>query len=617
MIGLRRVTLLACALSVVAATALPATSSAAGRITGGTKVDRGEYDSRWQAIVSIREAVTGEAVLGDDRPGWLDSHECGGVLVQPDIVVTAAHCVDGGSWNRMLGGHLKVLAGSRVLREDVNKQPGQLVDVVDVRVHPSWDGTMAYFDEGAPEGWDVAVLKLAQPVTGIQPMRLIGADERALWGGGSGLRPGAWVAGWGVTNALYDRVDIDEADETQANLREVQLPLLSDSTCERSDLSMGSDAEAFDREKMICGFARDTDRRANRSNRRGTCYGDSGGPMAVPGADGTPRLIGIVSWGPATGGGCQGPSVFTRVDTSRDWINGAIADLGAPATLTVGAPTSGEVVGADSVRLRWAAASGTPVRYTVVREVPLISAAELDAYRDEDAPLLPAVRRFLLRQRVLVPMASTGAESREVFVRGVAPRRAGQRKVQRFRLEVRDSDGRMARGESLAIDAPVDAKAPGRPRVGPAGRRFAWIVEGDSPRPSIQWRAVTDNDCVEEYVIEVASSRGWRRVDTVHGQDCPSSNDPWDAFDGYDDDDESAIGATFIATVPHVSGGMHTVRVGAVDRAGNRSWGAPTRVVVFPTAGYTHCTARSDGGGCSSGGVTRVSGGTSGAFVQG
>ncbi len=50
-----------------------------------------------------------------------------------------------------------------------------------------------------------------------------------------------------------------------------------------------------------------------------TCYGDSGGPLIIPGEDSTEDIqIGVVSWGIDCSGGY--PGVFSRVSTAYDWI---------------------------------------------------------------------------------------------------------------------------------------------------------------------------------------------------------------------------------------------------------------------------------------------------------
>lgn len=52
---------------------------------------------------------------------------------------------------------------------------------------------------------------------------------------------------------------------------------------------------------------------------RGVCFGDSGGPLFVIAADGTPRVIGDLSNGD---GNCVGRDNYTRVDRHRGWIEG-------------------------------------------------------------------------------------------------------------------------------------------------------------------------------------------------------------------------------------------------------------------------------------------------------
>jgi len=67
---------------------------------------------------------------------------------------------------------------------------------------------------------------------------------------------------------------------------------------------------------------------------RGVCFGDSGGPLMAIDADGSIRVIGVLSHGDES---CVGYDTFTRVDAHRDWIesytgstlipNGACGDI--------------------------------------------------------------------------------------------------------------------------------------------------------------------------------------------------------------------------------------------------------------------------------------------------
>jgi len=58
---------------------------------------------------------------------------------------------------------------------------------------------------------------------------------------------------------------------------------------------------------------------------RGTCTGDSGGPLACVNQSLTTWiLIGVVSWAKIPCAGPKGPTVFTRVSAFVQWINSAI-----------------------------------------------------------------------------------------------------------------------------------------------------------------------------------------------------------------------------------------------------------------------------------------------------
>ncbi|MEQ1874935.1 MAG: trypsin-like serine protease, partial [Ilumatobacteraceae bacterium] len=59
-----------------------------------------------------------------------------------------------------------------------------------------------------------------------------------------------------------------------------------------------------------------------------SCYGDSGGPLVVMAADGTARLVGVVSWGIECGG--ASPGVYADVAGLNSWITSITPD--SPAT---------------------------------------------------------------------------------------------------------------------------------------------------------------------------------------------------------------------------------------------------------------------------------------------
>jgi len=52
--------------------------------------------------------------------------------------------------------------------------------------------------------------------------------------------------------------------------------------------------------------------------------GDSGGPLTIKEADGTFRVVGVVSWGIGCASGY--PGVYARTSVFNDWISNWIAN---------------------------------------------------------------------------------------------------------------------------------------------------------------------------------------------------------------------------------------------------------------------------------------------------
>ena len=104
----------------------------------------------------------------------------------------------------------------------------------------------------------------------------------------------ALVTGWGRLESRGSRPDV---------LQEVEVETMTNRACARSH----GDHKITN--NMICAG----------SQGRDACKGDSGGPLAVMGQDGSYRQIGVVSWG--EGCGTPGyPGVYTRVSSLLAWI---------------------------------------------------------------------------------------------------------------------------------------------------------------------------------------------------------------------------------------------------------------------------------------------------------
>ncbi|KAI8893795.1 trypsin-like cysteine/serine peptidase domain-containing protein [Globomyces pollinis-pini] len=238
------------------------------------------------ALPADKPIVGGTPVGSPDVYPWLVALRkngrgfCGGSLISPNKIVTAAHCTVNQVPENFLAYYHRYNFNTTVESENATT-----LKVNKFTIHPN-------YTSASRSGYDVAIWDV-EVLSGPVPTQFAKLDDGSLAQEGQSLK----IAGWGT---------VSSGGSAPLTMLETVVPITSNQAC----FTAYPQLQNLTSTTFCAGFP---------EGGKDTCQGDSGGPAFVSNEDGTATVTGLTSFG--RGCALAGyPGVYASVGSLYSWI---------------------------------------------------------------------------------------------------------------------------------------------------------------------------------------------------------------------------------------------------------------------------------------------------------